>query len=72
MANIQKLIQNLNQAKSDVKTAKDALETALADTQIYHDIFQSTLDASGDCTEKDAHKHAISISLKHFQKTASS
>jgi hypothetical protein len=71
MTKIEDIIEQIEEAKELLKDRKKALEEELMKTEIYKAVFEatrSTSDENGyDCTEKEAHKHAISVTLKNVK-----
>jgi len=68
---IQKLMDAEQNAKNALKEAREELRDALAETEIYKNVFEATLkQASDKCkvSEKVAAAHALKVTLANFKK----
>lgn len=65
---IQDILDRLDILKKDIRVARKDLENELEKTDVYRTVFEQSMKCSGnvEVSEKDAHKHALNISLKHF------
>jgi hypothetical protein len=65
--NVQMLIERVNDLKARTKEANNELKAALEQTQVFQDVFKSSLeDKRYNVTEKIAKAHALKVALKHF------
>lgn len=64
---VQMLIERVNELKARTKEANTELKAALEQTQVFQDVFKSSLeDKRYNVTEKIAKAHALKVALKHF------
>lgn len=68
MSEVQDILDRIDILKKDLRTARKELENVLEKTDVYQSVFNQAMKCTGnvEISEKDAHKHAINISLKHF------
>ena len=67
MEAINDAVNNFLSAKEDLKEAKEALNDALRETDVYRETFDAAMTAKG-LADKDADKHALAVAFKHFCK----
>lgn len=61
------LIERVNDLKARTKEANTELKAVLEQTQVFQDVFKSSLeDKRYNVTEKIAKAHALKVALKHF------
>lgn len=61
------LIERVNDLKARTKEANAELKAVLEQTQVFQDVFKSSLeDKRYNVTEKIAKAHALKVALKHF------
>lgn len=61
---IVELIDNINLLKNELRKSRKELGNALQETDIYKQVRSANCEVEVD--EKDAHKHAINVSLKYY------
>jgi hypothetical protein len=71
-ADIAKLIETLDEHAQLVKDAKSKLKDLIESSDMYKTVYESSVsthDENGfEVSEKDAAKHAYSVTLKNFRK----
>jgi hypothetical protein len=61
---INDILDCIDVLKKDLRTKRKELEDALSNTEIYRQVRSAKCEV--EVSEKDAHKHAINVSLKHY------
>jgi len=67
---IETALRDFLAAKDALKEAKDDLNDALRETDVYRAAYDAAMSAP-DVPEKDSDKHALTVALKHFTKKSS-
>lgn len=61
---INDILDSIDILKKDLRTKRKELEDALSETEIYKQVRSAKCEV--EVSEKDAHKHAINVSLKYY------
>lgn len=60
------ILDRIDILKKDLRTARKELEKALMETDTYKTVYEQTKTCDIEVSDKDARKHALAVSLKHF------